>query len=290
MQLDAPLSPRGSLSRLLGFLKPYQGRVSIAVAVTLLASVVALAIPWFGRPALDRVVATRAAADVHHAFLVLGVLLLVTAALNLARDVLTNRLGHRIVTDLRQKMIVHALQLPVAYFDRARLGNLMSLLTTDSEQLRRTMTEDPIRAVGDLAMVIGGAVLLLTLDWRLTAALMAVGLAVPVGHRWLNPQLRLLNRTTLDAASSALSRTGEAISNLRLVKSFGRERHEGSIAATALALLARLGLVARAHPPQHVRPRSQRGLLAPRHATGVESGLLCRSAPIGRRAVRLAHP
>jgi subfamily B ATP-binding cassette protein MsbA len=228
------MSPRGSLPRLLGFLRPYRGLVSIAVAVTLLASVVALAIPWFGRSALDRVVATRATADVNHAFLVLGLLWLVAAALNLARDVLTNRLGHRIVTDLRQKVIVHALQLPVTYFDRARLGDLMSLLTTDSEQLRRTMTEDPIRAVGDLAMVIGGAALLLTLDWRLTTALMAVGLAVPVGHRWLSPQLRSLNRATLDAASSALSRTGEAMSNLRLVKSFGRERHEASIAENSL--------------------------------------------------------
>jgi len=96
------------------------------------------------------------------------------------------------------------------------------------------MTEDPIRAVGDLAMVIGGAVLLLTLDWRLTTALMAVGLAVPAGHRWLSPQLRSLNRATLDAASSTLSRTGEAMSNLRLVKSFGRERHEASIAGNSL--------------------------------------------------------
>lgn len=228
------MKPQGSLWRLLGFLRPYRRLASTAVAVTLLASCVALAVPWIGRSVLDRVVATRAAADVNHAFLVLGALWLIAAALILARNMLINHLGYRVITDLRQRVIVQALQLPVAYFDRARMGDLMSRLSTDSEQLRRTMAEDPIRAIGDLTMVIGGAVLLLALDWRLTTALLAVAISLPIGHRRLSPHLRSLNRTTLDAASSALSRTGEALSNLRLVKSFGRERHEASIAANAL--------------------------------------------------------
>src|SRR5207302_10242897 len=92
-----------------------------------------------------------------------------------------------------------------------------------------------IRAVGDVAMVLGAAVFLFTLDWTLTLALMLVALAAPLGHAWVSPRLRRLNRAAMDAASAALSRFGEVVANMRLVKSFTLERQEASIAADAVA-------------------------------------------------------
>jgi ABC-type multidrug transport system fused ATPase/permease subunit len=222
---------RSPLVRLLAFLKPYRGWIEGGIIVALLASAAALAVPWFGRRALDQILTTRAPGDVNEALIFLGALWLSAVGLNFARDVIAAHTGHRVIADIRQYLVAHTLRLPVAYFDRARLGDLMSRLTTDTEQLRRALSEDLIRAVGDVAMLTGGAVLLLALDWRLTIALLALAVVVPVGHRWLSPRVRMLNRIALDVMSSALARVSEAFSNLRLVKSFGREQHEASITA-----------------------------------------------------------
>lgn len=225
---------RSSVGRLQGLLRPYRASVLTAMAVALLASVTALSVPWFGRWALDLIATTRAAADVNDAFLVLGTLWALSVALTFLRDLLSSRIGHRVTSDLRNQVIAHTLELPIASFDQNRLGDLMSRLTTDSEQLRRILVDDLVRMLGDLIMVVGGTALLLVLDWRLTAALLGVALIAPLAHRQLSPQLRALNRTALDALSSVLSRVTEGLANLRLVKSFGRERHEAGLASKAL--------------------------------------------------------
>jgi ABC-type multidrug transport system fused ATPase/permease subunit len=225
--------PRSSLVRLLTFLKPYRGRLLGGICVALLASGAALAVPWVGRWALDGIVSTRDPAHVNRALLVVGALWALSLALNFARDVISATMGYRVIADVRQSLVAHAFDLPVAYFDRSQLGDFLSRLSNDTEQLRRAVAEDLIRAVGDVAMMIGGAVLLLALDWRLTTGLLAVAVVVPIGHRWLTPRARMLNRIALQVTSSALARVNEAISNLRLVKSFGREKHEAAIAGKA---------------------------------------------------------
>jgi ABC-type multidrug transport system fused ATPase/permease subunit len=229
------MHPRSSVARLQSFLRPYRGEILIAMAVALLASVAALSVPWFGRWALDGIASSLAPEDVNDGFLVLGGLWLVAVMLAFLRDLLSSRLGHRITSDLRAEIVGHSLRLPLAYYDRHRVGELMSKLTGDSEQLRRVLADDLVRVVGDIAMVLGGGVLLLILDWKLTAALLAVGIAAPFIHRRLSPQLRSLNRTALDALSAALSRVSEALSNLRLVKAFEREAHETLLARQAVS-------------------------------------------------------
>ena len=59
---------------------------------------------------------------------------------------------------------------------------------------------------------------------------------VYLGHRWLAPRLRAYNRASLDSLSTLLSRVGEAIANLRLVKSLGREQQEGDLRRERLRL------------------------------------------------------
>jgi ABC-type multidrug transport system fused ATPase/permease subunit len=225
--------PRSSLVRLLSFLKPYRGRLLAGIVVALLASGAALSVPWVGRWALDGIVSTRDPAHVNRALLLVGALWAVSLGLNFARDVISSTMGYRVIADVRQSLVAHAFDLPVAYFDRSQLGDFLSRLSNDTEQLRRAVAEDLIRAVGDVAMMIGGAVLLLALDWRLTTGLLAVAVVVPIGHRWLTPRARMLNRIALQVTSAALARVNEAMSNLRLVKSFGREKHEAAIAGKA---------------------------------------------------------
>jgi ABC-type multidrug transport system fused ATPase/permease subunit len=224
-----------SVARLLVFLRPHRPLVWLALCVGVAASVAALSVPWIGRWALDRIVTTRDPGEVDYAFLVVGILWVLSIGLNFVRDLLTTQISHLVARDLRHHIVVHALRLPVPYFEHTRLGDVISHLTTETEQLRRILAEDLIRGVSHITMVAGGAVLLCMLEWRLTAALFVVGLGVPVAHRLLSPRLRSLNRMSLDALSAALTRVSDALANVRLVKAFARERHEAANAESALS-------------------------------------------------------
>ena len=191
--------------------------------------------PWSGRAAIDAIAATHSARDIDKAFLLVAALWLGSAALGLLRNLATLQLGHRAITDLRQGLSQHLMRLPVAFFDGARAGDITARLSNDCEQLRRTVAEDVPGALGQLALLAGGGVLLMVLDWRLTGALVLVAPCVYAGHRWLAPKLRRLSRLNLDAFAATLTRVGEAVGNLRLVKSLGRESHEAQLASRALS-------------------------------------------------------
>jgi subfamily B ATP-binding cassette protein MsbA len=228
------MATRGSLWRLIAGLRPYTGHILLAALLTLAAAGVALLVPWFGRTIVDRLAASRSARDVDQGFLVIAALWILSVVLGLVRNMATLDLGQRVIHDLRRRVTAHVMRLPIAFFDTARVGDIITRLSNDTEQLRRTLTDDVVGSLGNLALLIGGGILLMTLDWRLTTALLLVAPAVYAGHRGLAPRLRSLNRANLDAFSAALTRFGEAVGNPRLVKSLGREPYEASLASSEL--------------------------------------------------------
>jgi len=233
---------RNSLWRLLGQLRPYRGLLLSALLLTLLSSSVALAVPWFGRTLLDRAIATRDPQAVNRTFLVIGLLWLLSVGLGVLRNLVGLSLGQRAIRDIRENVIGHMLLLPVVFFDKARSGDLMTRLSSDIDQLRRTLTDDAVGSAGHIAMLLGGAFVMVSLDRRLSTVLLFLAPLVYVGHRWLAPRLRAHNRAALDSLSALLSRVGEVITNVRLVKSLGREQQETGYASRALAALLDDGL------------------------------------------------
>src|SRR5689334_8886891 len=119
---------RSSLVRLLSFLKPYRGRLVGAVAIALLASAAALAVPWVGRWALDGIVKTRDVAHVNRALILVGALWVLALALSFTRDVIAATMGFRVIADVREYLVAHAFYLPIAYFERSQHGDFLSRL------------------------------------------------------------------------------------------------------------------------------------------------------------------
>ena len=283
------MADRNSLWRLLGQLRPYRGLLLSALLLTLLSAAVALAVPWFGRTLLDRVIATRDPQAVNRAFLVIGFLWLLSVGLGVLRNLVTLSLGQRAIRDIREQVIGHILQLPVVYFDTARSGDLMTRLSSDIDQLRRTLTDDAVGSAGHIAMLLGGAIVMFALDWRLSAGLLFLAPLVYLGHRWLAPRLRAYNRASLDSLSTLLSRVGEAIANLRLVKSLGREQQEARSASRALATLLEHGLRAgRFEATVWSGVHAAFGARRASSSSGTESGASCRETCRSARCSRIS--
>jgi ABC-type multidrug transport system fused ATPase/permease subunit len=220
------MTGRHSLARLLVICRPEAALATVAVVLALAAAAAALAIPWRARSLIDQLAARGGSGDVDRAFLVLAALWAASGFISLARDLAVSRLGHRVVAILRSRVVAHVLRLPVGYFDHARSGDLVSRLTTDIENLRRTVAEDAVRAVGDTALVLGASILLLTLAPGLTLALMSAVAVLPLVHRVLSPLLKSMHRRAQDGLAATISRVSEAFSNVRLVKSQARELYE----------------------------------------------------------------
>ena len=134
----------------------------------------ALAPPYLAKLAIDDGIrdgdCTRARWIVV-AFVVAGLGDLVTSA---AQTYFTGWTGERILADLRNKLFRHLQRLSLGFYERNRAGVIISRLTNDVEALDQLVTDGVTTLVQNTLMLVGSAIILFFLDWRLALATLTV--------------------------------------------------------------------------------------------------------------------
>nr|CAA9224961.1 Efflux ABC transporter, permease/ATP-binding protein [uncultured Armatimonadetes bacterium] len=228
--------------RLFALARPFAGLLVLTSGLILLSTGFSLALPLIARAALDHVLRTRQVAVLDRLGLALVGLILLWGLVAWAQSLLIVHLGNRIVLDLRARLFAHLQRLPVAFFDRTRSGDLASRLASDVTLLQNILTWDVVGVAGNVATLVGGAAIALVIDWRLTAAALALIAALAAVYLVVGRRLRALSRTQQDALADGMGAMTEALGNVRLVKAFARERHEDARVGTKLARVYGLAL------------------------------------------------
>ncbi len=139
--------PKKTLSRLLGYLKPYTGRLIGMVVCIVLATVASVAsnkslsyliddiiTPMLGSSAVDYAPLIR--------FLwVMGSIYLAGMVATFLQQRLMVPVGQGIQKDIRDKMFTHMQKLPIRYFDTHPVGDVMSRYTSDIDTLRQMISQ-----------------------------------------------------------------------------------------------------------------------------------------------------
>ncbi|MER3456694.1 MAG: ABC transporter ATP-binding protein [candidate division GAL15 bacterium] len=169
---------RGTLGRLLAYLRPYRRQVLAAVGLLLVSSAAELTGPQLYRVAIDRYIAPRAGSpDVWGLSGVAAVYLMVLAvgfAARWTQNVLVQAAGQRAMADLRTQLYSHLQRLPVAFFHRNPTGRLVTRVTHDVDSLNELLTSGLVAVFGDVVTLAGVVAAMLWLDWRLALGVLSV--------------------------------------------------------------------------------------------------------------------
>ena len=231
-----------AVRRLLTLALPYRTLLLFAGVLMLLATGLSLALPPLARVSLDHVQKTHNVRELDTLALAIVGLILLSAVVSYAQYLLVAYAGNRIVMELRSRLFSHLLQLPVAFFDKTRSGDLTSHLSNDVTLVQQTLTDDLVQLAGNLIRLVGGIVMAVVIDARLTLTVVALLAIVMSSFVFLGRALRRLTRESLDALSDAMGAMNEALANVRLVKSFAREAHESGRTQTRLDRLFKLSM------------------------------------------------
>jgi len=222
------------MRRLLAYLRPYRGMVAVALAVLIGESFVEIAPPLVARFIIDRAItpaigpsATIAPDEGFRRLVPLGLaylaLLAAGAFLRYGQNILTTYVGQRAMYDLRVQLFGHLQHLSLTFFDRNPVGRLMTRITNDIDALTDMVTQGVVSIFGDVLMVVGIAVVLLLLDWRL-ALITFISLPVLI---LLTGYFRRMMRESFRAVRIRLARINaylnENISGMSIVQLFTRQ-------------------------------------------------------------------
>ncbi|MDH6436931.1 ABC-type multidrug transport system fused ATPase/permease subunit [Streptomyces sp. SAI-144] len=138
--------------------------ICLAVLLTLCASALSLAQPLMVKRVIE---ATTSGGSIGYVLTLLVVVFLAQALVQGLAQFVLSRTGEGIVLGVRLGLISHVLRLPMAVYDRHRIGDLISRTSTHSTTLRLLVAEGFTEAVTGAIGLVGVVALMIWLDWQM---------------------------------------------------------------------------------------------------------------------------
>lgn len=209
--------------RLLGYVRPYAGRVVLAILLLLAVAGVELLGPYLTKVALDRAIPERDYPFLVQLAAIYGAALLLGALLEYAQTLLTTWLGQRIMYDLRVQLFAHLQRLDLRFYDRNPVGRLMTRVTNDVEVLNELFSSGVVTVFGDIFTLLLILTAMLLLDWRLSLVTFAVLPIVALAAFLFRGLIRRAYRDIRVRLARINAFLQERITGVRVVQLFGRE-------------------------------------------------------------------
>ena len=205
--------------------RPYRGRLTVAIIAMLAYSGTVVALPWTVKQAIDQLLATPGGDLLGFAASV-GLFGLIAAA-RFATGLIHSRtmvtITEWVVLDIRTQLVAHVHRLSMSFYDRNQVGQIMSRVQNDVEQLADSLWILTL-SMASFVSVIGIAAVMLALDALLAAITLAfVALLIPSLALWRRIAHRPIRRAR-ETIADVTSSVQENVAGIRVVQSLNRQQ------------------------------------------------------------------
>jgi len=214
---------RRRLGVLVRLARPYRSRAAVAIVTLVAYTIVALLPPYLAKLAVDDGLIAgdlRTLTIVVVAFIGAGIAAFVLSGL---QTYFTGWVGERALADLRIRLFRHLQRLSLGFFERNRTGAIVSRITNDVEALDQLVTDGLSSLVQNSLVLIGTAIVLFLLDWRLALATLLVLPLMGAATAWFRVRSNRAYRRVRERLGLVTATLAEDISGMRVVQSFTRE-------------------------------------------------------------------
>ncbi len=233
MNSDRPkTSNPKSLSGLLPFLRPYRGRIALALLFLVLAATATLVFPIALRSLIDggllpqdrgaQVLALRE----HFALLfAVAVALGVFSAL---RFYLMSWLGERVTADVRNAVYGHVLQQSPEFFETTQTGEVLSRLTADTTLVQTVVGSSFSMGLRSTVTGVGALLMLVWTNPYVMLQVLGMLALVVVPAVWFGRRVRRLSRASQDRVADSSAIAAEVLNAIPVVQSYTAEAREAA--------------------------------------------------------------
>jgi ATP-binding cassette, subfamily B, bacterial len=163
--------------RIVRLFTPYHWALGSLLGMIVIAAGLAMIPAFLLRDLLDNVLAKGPDLDTTRLFVLVGgmvIIPIVTGAIGVAQTWQSNRIGQKVMHDLRAAVYAHLQRLSLAFFTRTRTGEVQSRIANDIGGVQTVVTTTATSIASNATTVIATTIAMAILDWRLTLASFAV--------------------------------------------------------------------------------------------------------------------
>ena len=242
--LETIRSVWGPYKRIYSYVKPYRGRFALGLGFGIAFGGVSSLIPLVVAK-VSSVIFHGAAPNprdlvAHRELLTLGpkinsiaviclaipVVMIARGFCDYANTYFMTWVSNRVVMDIRNQLFSKVVRQSMDFFNRVRSGFLMSRISNDTRSMQGALTtvssdlfKQPVTAVGAIAV-------LLLMDWRFTLVTLVLFPVCLIPIQFYGRRARTSVRQGQRAMGQMSATMQETFAGIRVIKSFGREKHQ----------------------------------------------------------------
>ncbi len=139
-----------------------------------------------------------------------------------AQTRLMGGMGQRVLFNLRTKIFGKLQELPVAFFNANKAGDLISRINNDTDKLNQFFSQTLVQFVGSIVIMIGAAIFLLSINLKLGAAALAPAAALLIFTQLVSSWVKRTNEVSLTSTGNLSGEVSESLNNFKVVVAFNR--------------------------------------------------------------------
>ena len=227
------------IRRLFRYTHPVKGRLIALCITTVVRSAQLPALPWLVSVTIGKIaqgsITLASSAGLISALVVYALLALSTDILFHFRQRLALEVGETVVNGLRSEIFRKVQRQPMSFFNRVKLGRILSRVTSDVEALRTGIQDVLFVSVIQLGQMIFTAVIMVRCDWVLFLVVVAMAPVLWSINRRFHMRLSSLSRASHESFSRVTATLAESVSGIRVTQGFVRQETNSGLFRNLLA-------------------------------------------------------
>ncbi|OBK90935.1 ABC transporter [Mycolicibacter sinensis] len=230
--MGAPVTPAGAL--LWSLLRPYRVAVVLLALIVVVENAARLAVPVLAQRGIDRGIPPISDGSMRVLTVIiiaLGTVVLTQAGSRLLFLQWSGRIGQRVLLELRRRVFRHFQRLDIGFHDRYTSGRVVSRLTNDIDAIQEMLLSGFDSLVSAALTLVGTAVLLVVLDWRLGLMCLAAFPVLAALLRWFRTESSKTYTAVREHAARVIVQFVETMTGIKAVQAYRREARNEEIFA-----------------------------------------------------------
>jgi ATP-binding cassette subfamily B protein/subfamily B ATP-binding cassette protein MsbA len=222
LALERASNERAIASRLLGEFRPYTKELAAVLLLSIIVACGQVASPWIISRAINYDILNGNAGGLAKTTMLLLAVYLVETLVMRSQMLRVTAVGQQILASLRGRLFEQYMSLPLSYFQRRPIGDLMSRVTADMSTLDSLLSQSMAFLPGILFGLIGTLVAMLMLNTRLALASFVMLIPMVITTAYFARRAREAFRTARKTTGDVTARLQEEIVGVREAQAFNR--------------------------------------------------------------------
>jgi len=214
---------RGATARrLIGEMAPYRARILIGFGFIVVGAVTQAAGPFLIGRAIDHAILRGDRPGLTRIMLALLAIYAVGALATRGQVWQVGAIGQNILASLRARLFDSLLHLPLGYFDRRPVGDLISRVMNDVDTLNQLLSQGLTQLLGALFSLVGVVIAMLALDLPLALVSFLIIPVMLLTTTYFARRARKAFRKTRETVGDVTAELQEEITGVREAQAFNR--------------------------------------------------------------------